>query len=396
MKNAIIIVLLAVAIGGWFYLKPASTPPTAVQNAAVKPAIKPLASPISTNKGDKTAAQLLEEGLFKDALVKLETTAPELQNKDWRLQHIRALDGLGRREEGLKELNQMIEKSSGAPVASLLMLQANMLMDEGKKDQAGDILFKIFSQDSTSSEAQEAVYKLKDLWKPWIESRDRDLDLPRYNKVLSYLLQKAVDDGVIKECYELLAKINARIFFGPKAIEGLVCFHTVKYGENLSSIAKGYDVAPARIAQVNGLKSWDAIRANQHLRVVQGRVKIVVDKRRFNMDVYLKGYFFKRYGVGIGKSGNTPSVITTVSRSMARNPPYTMPETGELIGPEDPRNPIGTRWIGLDLGRGYGIHGTIEPQSIGTESSNGCVRMLNENVEEVYDFVMVGDEVEIR
>ena len=395
MKKAIVIVLIGVGLGAWYFLRPTAAPTLAVQQPEVNPAPKTPSASVQANKSEWTATQMLEQGLFKDALAKLEATPVELQNKDWRLQHIRALDGLGRREEGLKELGEMLEKTKGSQQNSLLILQSNMLMDEGKKDLAGDVLYKIFSGDSSSTEAQEAAYKLKDLWKPWLEARDRDLDLPRYNKVLSFLLQKAVDDGILKECYELLTKINTRIFFGPKAIEGLVCFHTVKYGENLSSIAKSYDVAPARLSRINGLKS-DAIRANQHLRVIKGRARIVVDKRRFNMDVYINGYFYKHFGVGIGKSGNTPSVITTVSRSMARNPPYTIPETGELVGPEDVRNPIGTRWIALDIGRGYGIHGTREPETIGTESSNGCVRLINEHVEELYDFVMVGDEVEIR
>jgi lipoprotein-anchoring transpeptidase ErfK/SrfK len=155
-------------------------------------------------------------------------------------------------------------------------------------------------------------------------------------------------------------------------------------------------VAPARIAQVNDLRSWNAIRANQTLRIIKGRVSIVVDKVRFNMDVFLNGYFFKRYGVGLGRGGNTPTALTSVSRSMARNPSYTVPETGELISAKDQRNPIGTRWIGLEIGRGFGIHGTREPDSIGKESSNGCIRMINEDVEELYDYIMVGDEVDIR
>jgi LysM repeat protein len=396
VKNVIIIILLGLMGFGWFYLQPPSESPevTPVPGSAVAPPAPVKVT--TTSKAEKSPSQLLDEGLYKDALLKLEAVSAEAKNRDWTVMHIRALDGLGRREEGLKELAEVIEKSSGAQVSNLRLLQANMLIDEGKKDQAGEVLYKIFMEDASSSEAQEAVYKLKELWKPWLDSRDRDADLVRYNRVLSFLLQKAVDDGVLEECYALLTKMNGRIFFGPKAVEGIVSFHTVKYGENLSSIAKLYEVAPARIAQINGLKSWNEIRANQHLRVIKGNVRVIVEKRRFNMDVYLSGLFFKRYTIGIGKAGNTPSVITTVSRSMARNPPYTSPDTGELIGPDDVRNPIGTRWIGLDIGRGYGIHGTREPDSIGKDSSNGCIRMLNESVEEVYDYVMVGDEVEIR
>lgn len=51
-----------------------------------------------------------------------------------------------------------------------------------------------------------------------------------------------------------------------------------------------------------------------------------------------------------------------------------------------PDNPLGSRWLGLDIGGGgtYGIHGTNEPNSIGSYASLGCVRMHNEHVEQLY------------
>lgn len=58
-------------------------------------------------------------------------------------------------------------------------------------------------------------------------------------------------------------------------------------------------------------------------------------------------------------------------------------------------NPVGTRWIGLNL-RGYGIHGTNAPRSIGRASSHGCIRLKNRDVERLYAMLRVGDVVEIR
>ena len=70
----------------------------------------------------------------------------------------------------------------------------------------------------------------------------------------------------------------------------------------------------------------------------------------------------------------------------------------------NPANPIGDRWIGLEgideatrHMSGYGIHGTNEPQSIGQQSSMGCIRMLAQDVEVVYDVLMERmSTVEIR
>jgi len=58
-------------------------------------------------------------------------------------------------------------------------------------------------------------------------------------------------------------------------------------------------------------------------------------------------------------------------------------------------NPVGTRWIGLNL-KGYVIHGTNAPKSIGRASSHGCIRLKNRDVERLYAMLRVGDVVEIR
>jgi lipoprotein-anchoring transpeptidase ErfK/SrfK len=58
-------------------------------------------------------------------------------------------------------------------------------------------------------------------------------------------------------------------------------------------------------------------------------------------------------------------------------------------------SPVGTRWIGLNL-KGYGIHGTNAPRSIGRAASHGCIRLKNRDVELLFAMLRVGDVVEIR
>jgi lipoprotein-anchoring transpeptidase ErfK/SrfK len=64
------------------------------------------------------------------------------------------------------------------------------------------------------------------------------------------------------------------------------------------------------------------------------------------------------------------------------------------VVPPGPSNPLGTRWLGLSV-KGFGIHGTNVPQSIGKNASHGCIRMRNSDVEELFELVQVGDAVEI-
>jgi lipoprotein-anchoring transpeptidase ErfK/SrfK len=66
---------------------------------------------------------------------------------------------------------------------------------------------------------------------------------------------------------------------------------------------------------------------------------------------------------------------------------------GKIV-PPGKSNPLGPRWLGLSV-KGYGIHGTNNPSSIGRNASHGCIRMRNRDVEELFEMVSVGDEVEM-
>jgi len=98
------------------------------------------------------------------------------------------------------------------------------------------------------------------------------------------------------------------------------------------------------------------------------------------------------YPVATGKD-STPSP-TGSFRIVVRVVDPTYYHEGKVIAP-GPRNPLGDRWMGLDR-KGYGIHGTNAPQSIGKSASHGCIRMAKRDLEELFSMVKVGDEVEIR
>jgi lipoprotein-anchoring transpeptidase ErfK/SrfK len=66
---------------------------------------------------------------------------------------------------------------------------------------------------------------------------------------------------------------------------------------------------------------------------------------------------------------------------------------GKVV-PPGKANPLGTRWIGLSA-KGYGIHGTNAPSSIGANVSHGCIRLRNRDVEELFALVSVGDSVDL-
>ena len=124
-------------------------------------------------------------------------------------------------------------------------------------------------------------------------------------------------------------------------------------------------------------------------RIQTRRIVVSIPGRKL---VLLEGdRIVKVYDIAVGKP-STPSphgefkIISHVS-----NPTWYGP--GQTVAP-GPRNPIGTRWLGLNA-KGYGIHGTNEPGSIGKAASHGCIRMRNCDVEELFAMVGVGVTVEL-
>lgn len=124
-----------------------------------------------------------------------------------------------------------------------------------------------------------------------------------------------------------------------------------------------------------------------------GAVKreIVVSLEDRRLALLEDGKVVKIYRVAVGKA-STPSPVGTftIMRRVA-NPVYQ--HDGKVIQP-GPGNPVGNRWMGLNV-RGYGIHGTNVPSSVGKAASHGCIRLGKADIEDLFRRVRVGDQVEI-
>lgn len=125
-----------------------------------------------------------------------------------------------------------------------------------------------------------------------------------------------------------------------------------------------------------------------------GLVQIEVNKRTNTLYYYQNGKVVKTYRVATGKSKSLTPEGTFPVIFKTKQPGW------KGIPGGDPRNPLGPRWIGFqvngDRGRTYGIHGTNNPNSIGSHASNGCIRMYNNQVIELYDKVPIGTKVWIH
>ena len=129
---------------------------------------------------------------------------------------------------------------------------------------------------------------------------------------------------------------------------------------------------------------------------------IVVDTRENFLYIVFENNTALRYGVGVGREGFQWSGRAQIGRK-SRWPGWTPPAEMLIRRPDlpphmegGPDNPLGARALylfrdGRDLI--YRIHGTNEPWSIGSDSSSGCIRMLNEDVIDIYRRIPVGTRV---
>ena len=119
--------------------------------------------------------------------------------------------------------------------------------------------------------------------------------------------------------------------------------------------------------------------------------RVVVSLADRKLALIENGEVTKLYDVAVGaKVSPTPAGAYAI---VNRIPDPTWYGPRQVVKPGK-RNPLGTRWMGLSL-KGYGIHGTNSPRSIGRAASHGCIRMRNADVEDLFDRVSVGDQVEL-
>ena len=126
----------------------------------------------------------------------------------------------------------------------------------------------------------------------------------------------------------------------------------------------------------------------------------VIDSRKISINlaarslaVYEGQKRIRLYPIGTGKASTPTPVGYFKVESKDLNPTWTDPTDPEYSIPSGDSNPLGYRW--MEVQGNYGIHGTNKPESIGHYVSNGCIRMNEKDVEDVFDLVKVGTPIEI-
>jgi hypothetical protein len=201
-----------------------------------------------------------------------------------------------------------------------------------------------------------------------------------------------VGDAERTELAQQGIKINHELLQN-RADEKDVELYEIQQGDTLEMIARKFKAlngVKGSIMYVNNYPENAILRAGRKIRLTKGTWSLLVDKSMFKLWVLYEGCPFKGYTITIGAPAKETPVAKFVVGGKNPNPAWWPPPDVKITGKTpvpygDPQNPLGKWWISLehDIHHGIGIHGTNDPGSIGSKASNGCVRMLNEEVVEV-------------
>lgn len=215
-------------------------------------------------------------------------------------------------------------------------------------------------------------------------------DFIKAQQIFKELIQSPQPGPWIEDVKKEYWDNNIKLLFSNQQVAGWTEEVTVAKGDSLVAIAKHFSTTPELIAESNHLSN-QTIRPGQTLRVFKGQIALLASKSSNTMELKINGEVIKVYKVGTGVGGCTPVGDLKIINKIA-NPPWH--HEGKVIPFGDPQNILGTRWMGFDK-KGYGVHGTWDPSSTGKQSSAGCIRLANEDVEELFKVVPVGTIVTI-
>jgi lipoprotein-anchoring transpeptidase ErfK/SrfK len=217
------------------------------------------------------------------------------------------------------------------------------------------------------------------------------------------LYRRAVEDApwaspVWEEAAELMGRVNIALIFSPMETPESR-YHTVEKGENLISIGMKLNTTQGLLTIANNIDETTTLRLGQRLKYTPKDFFIIIERSTCNLYLFDNRGLFKKYRTGLGKPGHETTLGKYTIGNKQQDPIWHKPGAGPIPA-GDPENELGTRWMPLvpveeGLPKDLGIHGTIAPETIGTFASKGCARMLNSDVEELYDLVVRATPVEI-
>ncbi len=243
-----------------------------------------------------------------------------------------------------------------------------------------------------------------------LETSDKLADGPRA-ALLTELIERSMRGPLENDDAEALAffdrarreleKVAFRYVCDPTNIAKARTYE-IRKGDSLDKVVKhftkqGVKLSTDALALFNRISNKNIVRQGQRIKVPTEPLHAVLEKQSFMMALYLGETIFRVYRVGHGADGKTPVATFSVGDKLEK-PDWWSPTDGKQYPYGHPKNILGGYWVKLDHPSfsGFGAHGTPKPETIGTESSLGCIRMRDADIAEFFGIASPGMEVDVR
>jgi len=248
-------------------------------------------------------------------------------------------------------------------------------------------------REPSENEAEQAFHQIMD-------QVSRELDAGRLAEAHMALSRCYRSPGLAPEqarpVRDLLDQLAGTVIYSRQNL--LEPPYMVRPGDTLQTIAEQFDVPPELIANINGIRDPRGVQPGQELKVVRGPFHAVVHLNDYELTMMLGNLYAGRFPITIGR--DQPNLEGTyVVTDKGVGPTYYGPD-GTTLVEHDPRNPLGSLWLGLGdpNGRsaGIGIHGTNDPRTIGRDAPRGNIGLEQRDIQDVFGILSVGSRVVIQ
>lgn len=241
------------------------------------------------------------------------------------------------------------------------------------------------------SGAQTAA-AIREEFATFLEVARQKLDRGEFSQVHQVLTAWYADPRLTREedaqLTDLLDQVAGTVVYSRQHI--LEAPYTVQPGDTLPQIAQKYDVPWELLAKINGIAQPDQLLPGMQLKVVRGPFEAVIRLQRRELVLMVQGRYAGRFQIGVGRDAQGCEGVYQV-REKSLNPRYYSDQG--VIEANDPRNPLGPKWLGLE-GR-LGIHAARDPGAFQDPQAPGAIFLIPRDMDDVFDILSIGSRVVI-